>query len=207
MPRIVLVDDDRSHMMSLSMMLEAEGFEVECYVDGLSAWEALSKSLPDILVLEAKLPALDGMDVLQRLRQVSTIPVMFCTTKEDEIDEVLGLRMGADDYVKKPSSPRVLLERIRALLRRWDVLGGDQASEADDTTTMVRGHLSMDPMRHGVTWRGMAVALTVTEFEVYVDDRTIDSHIKRLRKKMRRVDGDFDAIETLYGIGYRYNEA
>jgi two-component system response regulator ChvI len=171
--------------------------------------------------------------VLQRLRQVSTIPVMFCTTKEDEIDEVLGLRMGADDYVKKPSSPRVLLERIRALLRRWDVLGGDQASEADDTTTMVRGHLSMDPMRHGVTWRGMAVALTVTEFallktlavrpgfvksrdqlmdvayddQVYVDDRTIDSHIKRLRKKMRRVDGDFDAIETLYGIGYRYNEA
>ena len=107
MPRIVLVDDDRSHMMSLSMMLEAEGFEVECYFDGLSAWEALSKSLPDILVLEAKLPALDGMDVLQRLRQVSTIPVMFCTTKEDEIDEVLGLRMGADDYVKKPSSPRV----------------------------------------------------------------------------------------------------
>ena len=185
------------------------------------------------LVLEAKLPALDGMDVLQRLRQVSTIPVMFCTIKEDEIDEVLGLRMGADDYVKKPSSPRVLLERIRALLRRWDVLGGDQASEADDTTTMVRGHLSMDPMRHGVTWRGMAVALTVTEFallktlavrpgfvksrdqlmdvayddQVYVDDRTIDSHIKRLRKKMRRVDGDFDAIETLYGIGYRYNEA
>ena len=123
MPRIVLVDDDRSHMMSLSMMLEAEGFEVECYVDGLSAWEALSKSLPDILVLEAKLPALDGMDVLQRLRQVSTIPVMFCTTKEDEIDEVLGLRMGADDYVKKPSSPRVLLERIRALLRRWERIG------------------------------------------------------------------------------------
>ena len=141
--------------------------------------------------------------------------------------------MGADDYVKKPSSPRVLLERIRALLRRWEVLGGDQASEADDTTIMVRGPLSMDPMRHGVTWRGIAVSLTVTEFallkalavrpgfvksrdqlmnvayddQVYVDDRTIDSHIKRLRKKMRWVDGDFDAIETLYGIGYRYNEA
>ncbi|MDA9154846.1 response regulator transcription factor [Planktomarina temperata] len=233
MPRIVLVDDDRSHMMSLSMMLEAEGFEVECHSNGLAAWESLSKSLPDILVLDVKLPGLDGMDVVQRLRHVSNIPVMFCTTKEDEIDEVLGLRMGADDYVKKPSSPRVLLERIRALLRRWDVLGGDQALEADETTIMVRGPLSMDPMRHGVTWRGMAVALTVTEFallktltvrpgfvksrdqlmdvayddQVYVDERTIDSHIKRLRKKMRRVDGDFDAIETLYGIGYRYNEA
>ncbi|MDC1291508.1 response regulator transcription factor [Planktomarina temperata] len=233
MPRIVLVDDDRSHMMSLSMMLEAEGFEVECHSDGLAAWESLSKSLPDILVLDVKLSGLDGMDVVQRLRHVSNIPVMFCTTKEDEIDEVLGLRMGADDYVKKPSSPRLLLERIRALLRRWDVLGGVQALEADETTIMVRGPLSMDPMRHGVTWRGMAVALTVTEFallktlavrpgfvksrdqlmdvayddQVYVDDRTIDSHIKRLRKKMRRVDGDFDAIETLYGIGYRYNEA
>jgi len=232
MPRIVLVDDDRSYMMSLSMMLEAEGFEVECYFDGLAAWESFSKSLPDILVLEAKLPGLDGMAVLQRLRQVSTIPVMFCTAKDDEIDEVLGLRMGADDYVKKPSSPRVLLERIRALLRRWEILGADQAPEGDDTTIMVRGHLAMDPMRHGVTWRGMAVALTVTEFallkalavrpgfvksrdqlmdvayddQVYVDDRTIDSHIKRLRKKMRRVDGGFDAIETLYGIGYRYNE-
>ena len=232
MPIIVLVDDDRSYMMSLSMMLEAEGFEVECYFDGLAAWESFSKSLPDILVLEAKLPGLDGMDVLQRLRQVSTIPVMFCTAKDDEIDEVLGLRMGADDYVKIPSSPRVLLERIRALLRRWEILGADQAPEGDDTTIMVRGHLAMDPMRHGVTWRGMAVALTVTEFallkalavrpgfvksrdqlmdvayddQVYVDDRTIDSHIKRLRKKMRRVDGGFDAIETLYGIGYRYNE-
>jgi two-component system response regulator ChvI len=193
----------------------------------------LSKSLPDILVLEMKLPGLDGMDVLQRLRHVSAIPVMFCTTKDDEIDEVLGLRMGADDYVKKPCSPRVLLERIRALLRRLEVLGEDQVPEGDDTTIMVRGHLSMDPMRHGVTWRGLAVALTVTEFallktlavrpgfvksrdqlmdvayddQVYVDDRTIDSHIKRLRKKMRRVDGNFDAIETLYGIGYRYNEA
>jgi len=233
MPRIILVDDDRSHMMSLSLMLKAEGFEVECYGDGCSAWEALSKSLPDILVLETKLPGLDGMDVLQRLRHVSTIPVMFCTTKDDEIDEVLGLRMGADDYVKKPCSPRVLLERIRALLRRLEVLGEDEAPDGDDTTIMVRGHLSMDPMRHGVTWRGLAVALTVTEFallktlavrpgfvksrdqlmdvayddQVYVDDRTIDSHLKRLRKKMRRVDGNFDAIETLYGIGYRYNEA
>ena len=178
------------------------------------------------------MPGLDGMDVLQRLRHVSTIPVMFCTTKDDEIDEVLGLRMGADDYVKKPCSPRVLLERIRALLRRGELLGEDQAPEGDDRSLMVRGHLSMDPMRHGVTWRGLAVALTVTEFallktlavrpgfvksrdqlmdvayddQVYVDDRTIDSHIKRLRKKMRSVDETFSAIETLYGIGYRYNE-
>ena len=232
MPRIVLVDDDRSHMMSLSMMLEAEGFEVECHSDGLAAWESLSKSLPDILVLDVKLPGLDGMDVVQRLRHVSNIPVMFCTTKEDEIDEVLGLRMGADDYVKKPFSQRILLERIRALLRRQDPSPAAELANLEDIRVLERGHLRMDPLRHAVEWKGQEVVLTVTEFmllqtlaqrpgfvksreqlmdvayddQVYVDDRTIDSHIKRLRKKMRAADDSFNAIETLYGIGYRYIE-
>jgi len=233
MSKIALVDDDRNILTSVSMTLESEGFDVETYNDGQSALEAFNRRLPDMAVLDIKMPRMDGMELLQRLRQKTNMLVIFLTSKDDEIDEILGLRMGADDYVKKPCSPRVLLERIRALLRRGEVLGENQAPEGDDTTIMVRGHLSMDPMRHGVTWRGLAVALTVTEFallntlavrpgfvksrdqlmdvayddQVYVDDRTIDSHIKRLRKKMRRVDGNFDAIETLYGIGYRYNEA
>jgi two-component system response regulator ChvI len=173
------------------------------------------------------------MDLLQRVRQKSKMPVIFLTSKDDEIDEVLGLRMGADDYVKKPFSQRLLVERIRALLRRQDAIAGDAAgTEVEETKLMVRGNLTMDPLRHSVSWKGQDVSLTVTEFlllqalaqrpgfvksrdqlmdvayddQVYVDDRTIDSHIKRLRKKMRTVDNDFSAIETLYGIGYRYNE-
>ena len=232
MPRIVLVDDDRSHMMSLSMMLEAEGFEVECHSDGLAAWESLSKSLPDILVLDVKLPGLDGMDVVQRLRHVSNIPVMFCTTKEDEIDEVLGLRMGADDYITKPFSQRLLLERIRTILRRHEKIAANSNDPEASTPPLVRGDLILDSDRHLCSWKDANVDLTVTEFlilqalaqrpghvknrdqlmdaayseNVYVDDRTVDSHIKRLRRKFRQHDDNFEMIETLYGVGYRYSE-
>jgi two-component system, OmpR family, response regulator ChvI len=230
---VALVDDDRNILTSVSMTLEAEGFEVETYNDGQSAFEAFSKRMPELAVLDIKMPRMDGMDLLQRLRQKSSIPVIFLTSKDDEIDEVLGLRMGADDYVKKPFSQRLLVERIRALLRRQEARATEPAPEAEgDTRIMVRGQLTMDPLRHAVKWKGKDVSLTVTEFlllqalaqrpgfvksrdqlmdvayddQVYVDDRTIDSHIKRLRKKMRMVDDDFSAIETLYGIGYRYNE-
>jgi len=233
MSKIALVDDDRNILTSVSMTLEAEGFEVETYNDGQSALDAFNKRMPDMAVLDIKMPRMDGMDLLQRMRQKSTIPVIFLTSKDDEIDEVLGLRMGADDYVKKPFSQRLLVERIRSLLRRQEAISGDLLPEdVEDSKVMVRGHLSMDPLRHAVKWKGQDVALTVTEFlllqalaqrpgfvksrdqlmdvayddQVYVDDRTIDSHIKRLRKKMRTVDDDFSAIETLYGIGYRYNE-
>ncbi|SES04156.1 two component transcriptional regulator, winged helix family [Tranquillimonas rosea] len=232
MSRIALVDDDRNILTSVAMTLEAEGFEVETYNDGQAALEAFNKRLPDMAVFDIKMPRMDGMDLLQRVRQKSTMPVIFLTSKDDEIDEVLGLRMGADDYVKKPFSQRLLVERIRALLRRQEVLAADETAEAETSQLMVRGELTMDPLRHAVSWKGMDVSLTVTEFlllqalaqrpgfvksrdqlmdvayddQVYVDDRTIDSHIKRLRKKMRSVDGDFSAIETLYGIGYRYNE-
>ena len=232
MPRIALVDDDKNILMSVSRMLEADGFEVEIHCDGQAAWEAFTKNMPDIAVLEIKTPRLDGMDLLQRMRLRSTIPIIFLTSKEDEIDEILGLRMGADDYVKKPFSQRILLERIRTLLRRQDAISDLMPFAASGTKVMERGLLAMDPLRHGVTWRGAVVALTVTEFvllqtlafrpgfvksrdqlmdvaydeQVYVDDRTIDSHIKRLRKKMRVVDKDFNSIETLYGIGYRFNE-
>ena len=186
----------------------------------------------ELAVLDIKMPRMDGMDLLQRLRQKTTMPVIFLTSKDDEIDEVLGLQMGADDYVKKPFSQRLLVERIRALLRRQDAISGEVMEETEETKIMIRGELTMDPLRHAVKWKGNDVSLTVTEFlllqalaqrpgfvksrdqlmdaayddQVYVDDRTIDSHIKRLRKKMRTADDEFSAIETLYGIGYRYNE-
>jgi two-component system response regulator ChvI len=227
MARIALVDDDRNILTSVAITLEAEGFEVETYNDGQSAFDAFSRRLPDMAILDIKMPRMDGMDLLQRLRQRTSMPIIFLTSKDDEIDEVLGLRMGADDYVKKPFSQRLLVERIRALLRRQEVI-----AHGETDTLLDRGHLRMDPLRHAVSWKGRDVSLTVTEFmllhalaqrpgfvksrdqlmdvayddQVYVDDRTIDSHIKRLRKKMRAVDEEFSAIETLYGIGYRYHE-
>ena len=233
MSKIALVDDDRNILTSVSMTLEAEGFEVETYNDGQAALDAFNKKLPDMAVLDIKMPRMDGMDLLQRLRQKTQMPVIFLTSKDDEIDEVLGLRMGADDYVKKPFSQRLLVERIRALLRCQEATDGDaSAATTGDAKVMERGDLRMDPLRHAVSWKGTDVSLTVTEFlllqalaqrpgfvksrdqlmdvayddQVYVDDRTIDSHIKRLRKKMRAADPEFSAIETLYGIGYRYNE-
>ncbi|MGB2408246.1 MAG: response regulator transcription factor [Paracoccaceae bacterium] len=233
MARIALVDDDRNILTSVSMTLETEGFDVETYTDGQSALDAFARSMPDLAILDIKMPRMDGMDLLQRLRQKSLLPVIFLTSKDDEIDEILGLRMGADDYVTKPFSQRLLLERIRSLLRRKDANEGKLVGdEGEDTKVIVRGELSIDPLRHSVTRKGLNVTLTVTEFlllqalaqrpgfvktrdqlmdvaydeQIYVDDRTIDSHIKRLRKKMRSVDNSFSAIETLYGIGYRYNE-
>ena len=230
MARIALVDDDRNILTSVSMTLETEGFDVETYTDGQSALDAFTRSMPDLALLDIKMFRMDGMDLLQRLRQKSLLPVIFLTSKDDEI---LGLRMGADDYVTKPFSQRLLLERIRSLLRRKDANEGKLVGdEGEDTKVIVRGELSIDPLRRSVTWKGLNVTLTVTEFlllqalaqrpgfvktrdqlmdvaydeQIYVDDRTIDSHIKRLRKKMRSVDNSFSAIETLYGIGYRFNE-
>ena len=233
MARIALVDEYRNILTSVSMLLETEGFDVETYTDGQSALDAFARSMPDLAILDIKMPRMDGMDLLQRLRQKSLLPVIFLTSKDDEIDEILGLRMGADDYVTKPFSQRLLLERIRSLLRRKDANEGKLVGdEGEDTKVIVRGELSIDPLRHSVTRKGLNVTLTVTEFlllqalaqrpgfvktrdqlmdvaydeQIYVDDRTIDSHIKRLRKKMRSVENSFSAIETLYGIGYRYNE-
>lgn len=232
MPTIALVDDDRNILTSVSIMLEGERFSVQTYNDGQSTYDAFGRSLPDLAVLDIKMPRMDGMDLLQRMRQKTNIPVIFLTSKDDEIDEILGLRMGADDYVKKPFSQRLLLERIKTLLRRKEAQEGNIIADSEETKVLVRGNLTMDPLRHAVTWKGNDVTLTVTEFlllqalvqrpgfvksrdqlmdvayddQIYVDDRTIDSHIKRLRKKMRMADDSFSAIETLYGIGYRYNE-
>ena len=232
MSRIALVDDDRNILTSVSITLEAEGFEVETYNDGQSALDAFNRRMPDLAVLDIKMPRMDGMDLLQRLRQKTSMPIIFLTSKDDEIDEVLGLRMGADDFIKKPFSQRLLVERIRALLRRQDAIQSGEVAVTEENKIMERGNLRMDPLRHSVTWKGLDVSLTVTEFmllqalaqrpgfvksrdqlmdvayddQVYVDDRTIDSHIKRLRKKFKAVDDDFEMIETLYGVGYRFKE-
>ena len=227
---IALVDDDRNILTSVTMALEAEGFRVRAFSDGAEALRGMTAQPVDLAVLDIKMPRMDGMELLQRLRKGSAVPVIFLTSKDDEVDEVLGLRMGADDYIKKPFSQRLLIERIRALLRR-----GELALETGDATAsqaITRGELVLDPARHDCTWKGQPVDLTVTEFlilkslairpghvknrdqlidsaygeHIYVDDRTIDSHIKRLRKKFRDIDGDFGHIETLYGVGYRYRE-
>ncbi|HEY8351322.1 MAG TPA: response regulator transcription factor [Sphingomonadales bacterium] len=232
MPKIALVDDDQNILTSISMALEAEGFTVERYTDGASALSALSKNPADLGVFDIKMPRMDGMELLRRLRQEQDFPVIFLTSKDDEIDEVLGLKMGADDYIRKPFSQRLLIERIRAVLRRADA-AREPASADGGETLMVRGKLKLDPVRHICEWDGHPINLTVTEFlilqalaqrpghvksreqlmdmayadDVYVDDRTIDSHIKRLRKKFRAADENFKSIETLYGVGYRDSEA
>lgn len=232
--RIALVDDDRNILTSVSMALEAEGFNVKTYNDGEEGLQGIQAAPPDLVVLDIKMPRLDGMEVLTRLRESSQIPVIFLTSKDDEVDEVIGLRMGADDYITKPFSQRLLIERIRALLRRHS-LGGTAAPSGKDEekgNTTARGHLTLDDARHISLWKGQAVNLTVTEYlllkalalrpghvknrdqlidmaygeNIYVDDRTIDSHIKRIRKKFRAVDTEFNHIETLYGVGYKYKD-
>ena len=228
---VALVDDDRNILTSVSMALEAEGFEVRTYADGDEALRGLTTRPVDLAVLDIKMPRMDGMELLQRLRQTTSMPVIFLTSKDDEVDELLGLRMGADDYIKKPFSQRLLIERIRALLRRHQVVDG--ATEADPNAVLVRGELVLDSNRHACTWKGRQIELTVTEFllvkalaarpghvksrdmlmdaaygeHIYVDDRTIDSHVKRIRKKFKVADTDFSQIETLYGVGYRYKES
>ena len=224
--RIALVDDDQNILTSVSLTLEAEGFEIDCYHDGETALRGLAQRSVELAVLDIKMPRMDGMELLQKIRASSSLPVIFLTSKDDELDEALGLGMGADDYITKPFSQRLLLARIRAVLRR--------ASQGDldpDSPHIVRqGELLMDPDRHLCSWKGNEVKLTVTEFlilqalaarpgmvknrdqlmdaaygeSIFLDDRTIDSHIKRLRRKIRALDKGFDNIETLYGIGYKY---
>lgn len=232
---IVLVDDDRNIITSVSMALQAEGFTVKTYNDGEEGLKGITAIKPDLVVLDIKMPRMDGMEVLSKLRENSGIPVIFLTSKDDEVDEVIGLRMGADDYITKPFSQRLLIERIRALLRREALRRKDatpNAAAAEPKEKIVRGKLVLDDFRHECTWGGQPVNLTVTEYlllkslalrpghvrnrdqlidmaygeNIYVDDRTVDLHIKRLRKKFREIDPGFEQIETLYGVGYKYRE-
>jgi two-component system, OmpR family, response regulator ChvI len=234
---IALVDDDRNILTTVSIALQTEGFATRLYNDGDTALKALLDNPPDLAVCDIKMPRMDGLELLRRLREKSDMPVIFLTSKDDEADEALGLSMGADDYIAKPFSHRLLVARIRAILRRSDIVRREaESEEAHDAEPLPdpirRGRLVMDPARHAVTWDEAAVSLTVTEFlilealamrpgvvktrnalmdaayhdDVFVDDRTIDSHIKRLRRKFRAVDGSFGAIETLYGAGYSFAE-
>jgi len=226
---IALVDDDQNILASLSATLEDEGYSVDTYPDGEAALEGIGSRPVDLAILDIKMPRMDGMELLSALRQRDTLPVIFLTSKDDEVDEIMGLRLGADDYIKKPFSQRLLLERIRAVLRRHE----SAANDTEDDKVLRRGDLVLDPARHLCTWKGDEINLTVTEFllvealarrpghvknrdqlidaaygeHIYVDDRTIDSHIKRLRRKFKAVDDDFQEIETLYGVGYRYRTA
>lgn len=232
MPTIALVDDDRNILTSVSIALEAEGYRIQTYTDGASALDGLKQNPPDLAIFDIKMPRMDGMELLRRLRQKSDLPVIFLTSKDEEIDELFGLKMGADDFIRKPFSQRLLVERVKAILRRAGGKDANAPARSEDAKALERGLLRMDPERHTCTWKGEPVTLTVTEFlilqslaqrpgvvksrnalmdaayddEVYVDDRTIDSHIKRLRKKFNQVDVEFDMIETLYGVGYRFKE-
>jgi two-component system response regulator ChvI len=231
---IALVDDDRNILTSVSIALQQEGFVARVYSDPLVALKAINDNPPDLGVFDIKMPGIDGMELLRRVREFSSIPVIFLTSKDDELDEALGLAMGADDYISKPFSQRLLIARIRAILRRQELVRGEVAANNSEPepARLERGRLMMDPARHKVQWNDRDVSLTVTEFlilealaqrpgvvktrnqlldiayndDVYVDDRTIDSHIKRIRRKFRAVDPEFDSIETLYGVGYRFDE-
>ncbi len=232
MPTIALVDDDRNILTSVSIALEAEGYRITTYTDGASALDGFKTTPPDLAILDIKMPRMDGMELLRRLRQKSDLPVIFLTSKDEEIDELFGLKMGADDFIRKPFSQRLLVERVKAILRRSSPK--DAATQKEiEAKILERGRLKMDPERHTCTWDNTPVTLTVTEFlilqalatrpgvvksrnalmdaayddQVYVDDRTIDSHIKRLRKKFKVVESEFEMIETLYGVGYRFREA
>jgi two-component system response regulator ChvI len=225
MPVIALVDDDCNILTSVSVLLEIEGFQTKSFTDGVTALQALQDDPPDLAIFDIKMPRMDGMELLRLLRQRSDIPVIFLTSKDDEVDELFALKMGADDYVRKPFSQRLLIERVKAVLRR--------AMPRDSLVSnkiMDRGQLVLDPDRHACSWNGKPISLTKTEFlilqaltqrpgvvksrdalmhaafdeEVYVDNRTVDSHVKRLRKKFKQHDENFEAIETFYGMGYRF---
>ncbi len=239
MAKITLIDDDENIVASVSLALENHGHTVEAHHDGVTGLAALESNPPDLAILDVKMPRMDGMEVLRRLRQTSELPVIILTSKDEEIDEILGFNLGADDYIHKPFSQRLLIERVKAVLRRAradeeeeELNSASPSAAISASKPLKRGKLTLDPARHDCLWDGKPVKLTVTEFlllqslaqrpgfvksrdnlmdaayddQVYVDDRTIDSHVKRMRKKFRVIDPEFDAIETLYGVGYRYRE-
>ena len=226
---IALVDDDRNILTSISMALENEGFKVQTYIDAESALVGISRNPPDLAVIDIKMPRMDGEELLKRLRKKTTIPILFLTSKDEEVDELLGLKLGADDFIKKSGgfSIKVLIERIRVQLRK-------KTSNIDDSKNLIKhGKLVLDPSQLEYEWNGTPLPekLTTTEFLIVkelakrpgiikerahlmdiaykdnndIEDRTIDSHVKRIRKKFKKVDQNFSAIETRYGSGYRWN--
>jgi len=227
---IALIDDDRNILTSISIALEKEGFNVQTYLDGESALIGLSRTPPDLAVVDVKMPKMDGEELLKKLRKKTSLPVIFLTSKDDEIDELLGLKLGADDFVKKSGgfSIKVLIERIRVQLRKKNINNIEDAKNI-----IVHGKLKLDPSQLECEWDGQQLPdkLTTTEFLIVrelakrpgiikersqlmdiayredtdIEDRTIDSHVKRIRKKFKKIDANFSAIETRYGSGYRWN--
>ena len=228
MTHICLIDDDQNILASLSLALKSEGYIISIFSDGLSGLNSLQEDNYDIAILDIKMPRLDGLEVLQKLRQTSNLPVIFLTSKDEEVDQLLGLKMGADDYITKPFSQKLLIERVKAILRRSNQT--ENSNDTESSNIIKRGKLSLNMSRYECFWDGVVIKLTVTEFllleslasrpgyvksrdqlmsaayddDIYVDDRTIDSHIKRLRRKFKNLDKNFESIETLYGVGYRY---
>jgi two-component system response regulator ChvI len=230
--KIALVDDDRNIVTSVKIALESEGFDVIAFHDGEEGYAGILHENPDLAVLDIKMPRMDGMELLTKLRETHAIPVIFLTSKDDEVDQVIGLRLGADDYITKPFSQRLLVERIKSVLRRYATSAKKLDTISASAHIIKRGFLELDDERHLCRWKSAPVTLTVTEYlllkalavspghvktrdqlitaaygeSIYVDDRTIDTHIKRIRRKIKDTDKEFDDIETLYGIGYRYKD-
>ncbi|MEM1362575.1 MAG: response regulator transcription factor [Pseudomonadota bacterium] len=234
--RVAVVDDDVTNLENVALILETAGYTVDRYLDGRSALEGIHLCPPHLALVDLVMPQIDGMELMRQLRRKWIFPIIMLTARDDEVDEVLCLRLGADDFIRKPFSQRLLTERVRASLRRSHLTAAHQVDRtvpdaiSVSSQIMRRGPLEMDADRHLARWHGKDVSLTVTEFnllqalaknpgyvksrdqlmdvaydeQVYVDDRTIDSHIKRLRKKLRAIDPEFAAIETLYGVGYKY---
>jgi len=226
---VTVIEDEETIREATCFALRREGYRTESFADGLHAWEALARALPDLVILDIGLPRLDGLDLCRRLRGRSeTLPIIFVTSREEEFDRVLGLELGADDYLCKPFSMRELMARVKVLLRRASLTGAEAPAPGEQP--MTRGSLALDPLRFEAAWKGAAIGLTVTEFlllqalvrrpgvvktreqlmdaaypdRVSVSDRTIDSHVKRIRRKFEQADPAFAAIEGVYGAGYRY---
>ena len=229
---IFLIDDDKNILTSVSMLLESEGYKVKTFSDGESGLKAILENHPDIAVVDIKMPRLDGIELLKKLRKTSDIPVIFLTSKDTEIDELLGLKIGADDYITKPFSQRILIERIRILIKR-DELKNIKKNKIDDKNSLRTGNIFLDTEKYMCKWKNKTVNLTVTEFLLIkslventgvvksrdqlilsafgedkenIDDRAIDHHFKRIRKKFKNTDNNFNSIVTIYGGGYKFSE-
>ena len=230
---VFLIDDDKNILTSISMLLENEGYKVSTFSDGESGLKAILENSPDIAVVDIKMPRLDGIELLKKLRRTSNMPVIFLTSKDTEIDELLGLKIGADDYITKPFSQNVLMERIRILIKRTELKNIKKKSNIDDKNSIKEGNIFLDTEKYMCKWKNKTVNLTVTEFLLIkslvknagavksrdqlivsafgedkenIDDRSIDHHFKRIRKKFKSADNDFNSIVTIYGGGYKFSE-
>ena len=230
---VFLIDDDKNILASISMLLENEGYKVSTFSDGESGLKAILENSPDIAVVDIKMPRLDGIELLKKLRRTSNMPVIFLTSKDTEIDELLGLKIGADDYITKPFSQNILMERIRILIKRTELKNIKKKDNIDDKNSIKEGNIFLDTEKYMCKWKNKTVNLTVTEFLLIkslvknigavksrdqlivsafgedkenIDDRSIDHHFKRIRKKFKNADNDFNSIVTIYGGGYKFSE-